>query len=104
MAADNQVEIGARPVPQEPMYIIANLGMSQAFGTVDVEHLTFPTTMKIDYIRVYQDPDAINYGCDPTDFPTEEYINTYVFSLLATLPCEKAKQTYARAAGTSMHT
>ena len=78
MAADNLVEIGPRPVPQEPMYLIANLGMSTNFGTVDLEHLTFPATMKIDYIRVYQDPDNINYGCDPDDFPTEAYINTYV--------------------------
>lgn len=78
MAADTRVEIGPRPVPQEPMYIIANLGMSTNFGDVDLDHLTFPTTMKIDWIRVYQDPDAINYGCDPDDFPTEAYINTYL--------------------------
>ena len=78
MAADTRVEIGARPIPQEPMYIIANLGMSTNFGTVDLEHLTFPATMKIDYIRVYQDPNNINYGCNPDDFPTEAYINAYV--------------------------
>lgn len=78
MAADTTVEISGRPVPQEPMYIIANLGMSENFGTVDLTHLTFPTTLKIDYIRVYQDPNNINYGCDPDDFPTEDYINTYV--------------------------
>ena len=60
------------------MYIIANLGMSTNFGPVDLDHLTFPTTMKIDYIRVYQDPNSINYGCDPDDFPTESYINTYI--------------------------
>ncbi|OBZ79710.1 Beta-glucan synthesis-associated protein KRE6 [Grifola frondosa] len=56
MAADTVVEIGSRPVPQEPMYLIMNLGMSTNFGTVDLEHLTFPTTMKVDWIRVYQDP------------------------------------------------
>ncbi|GJE87669.1 glycoside hydrolase family 16 protein [Phanerochaete sordida] len=78
MAADSRVEIGARPIPQEPMYLIANLGMSRNFGEVDLDHLTFPTTMKIDYIRVYQDPDHINYGCDPDDFPTQAYINTYI--------------------------
>ena len=74
MAADNLVEIGPRPVPQEPMYLIANLGMSRNFGTVDLDHLTFPTTLKIDYIRVYQDPSNINIGCDPKDFPTAAYI------------------------------
>ncbi|KII90597.1 glycoside hydrolase family 16 protein [Plicaturopsis crispa FD-325 SS-3] len=78
VAADTRVEIGPRPVPQEPMYLIANLGMSENFGTVDVEHLPFPVTMSIDYIRVYQPKDAINIGCDPEDFPTAAYINEYI--------------------------
>ncbi|EJF66804.1 glycoside hydrolase family 16 protein [Dichomitus squalens] len=77
-AADTVVEIGPRPVPQEPMYLIANLGMSTNFGFVDIEHLKFPTTMKVDWIRVYQDPDNINVGCDPSDFPTAAYINEYL--------------------------
>ena len=93
MAADTAVEIAARPVPQEPMvcssnassilisdpttlqYIIANLGMSTNFGTVDLKHLPFPATMRIDYIRVYQRSDSKNIGCDPSDFPTAAYIN-----------------------------
>lgn len=74
MRADTGVEISARPVPQEPMYLLANLGMSPNFGYVDVEHLTFPTAMLIDYIRVYQRSDSINIGCDPADFPTAAYI------------------------------
>ncbi|KAL5495092.1 hypothetical protein ACEPAI_554 [Sanghuangporus weigelae] len=78
MAADTRVEISARPVPQEPMYILLNLGMSENFGFVDVDHLTFPTTMKIDYVRVYQRPDQKNIGCDPPDFPTQAYINQYI--------------------------
>ncbi|KAI0756878.1 glycoside hydrolase family 16 protein [Daedaleopsis nitida] len=77
-AEDTKVEIGPRPVPQEPMYLIANLGMSTNFGFVDLEHLTFPTTMKVDWIRVYQDPDNLNVGCDPEDFPTAAYINEYI--------------------------
>lgn len=55
-------------------YLIVNLGMSRNFGYVDLDHLTFPTTMKVDYIRIYQDPDNINIGCDPPDFPTAAYI------------------------------
>ena len=55
--------------------MIANLGMSSNFGFVDLDHLTFPTTMKVDWIRVYQDPDNVNIGCDPPDFPTAAYIN-----------------------------
>ncbi|KIY69552.1 glycoside hydrolase family 16 protein [Cylindrobasidium torrendii FP15055 ss-10] len=75
---DERVDIGRRAVPQEPMYILANLGMSRNFGPVDFEHLTFPAQMKLDYIRVYQDEDAINVGCDPEDFPTKAYINKYI--------------------------
>jgi len=33
--------------------------------------------MRVDYIRVYQLKDQINYGCDPDGFPTEAYINNY---------------------------
>ncbi|KAJ6586931.1 beta-glucan synthesis-associated [Mycena vulgaris] len=78
VAADPAVEISARPVPQEPMYLIANLGMSTNFGPVDVDHQPFPVHLAIDYIRVYQPKSAINIGCDPPDFPTSEYINTYM--------------------------
>ncbi|KAF7320123.1 Glycoside hydrolase family 16 protein [Mycena kentingensis (nom. inval.)] len=78
MDADTAVEIGDRPIPQEPMYIIANLGMSLNFGAVDFERLIFPATMRVDYIRVYQPKNAINIGCDPADFPTQAYINEYI--------------------------
>ncbi|KAJ6604495.1 beta-glucan synthesis-associated protein [Mycena vulgaris] len=78
MAADTAVEISARPVPQEPLYIIANLGMSENFGVVDFEHLTFPSVMRIDYVRVYQPKNAINIGCDPAGFPTAAYIDEYL--------------------------
>ncbi|KAJ7618870.1 glycoside hydrolase family 16 protein, partial [Mycena polygramma] len=77
LAADPQTEIAARPVSQEPMYILANLGMSRNFGEVDLDHLTFPTTLSLDYVRLYQYEDAINIGCDPPDFPTQEYISRY---------------------------
>ncbi|KAF6762238.1 glucosidase [Ephemerocybe angulata] len=76
--ANALTEISARPVPQEPMYIIVNLGMSPNFGDIDFEHLTFPAVMEIDYIRVYQPSDSINIGCDPEDFPTKAYIEKHV--------------------------
>jgi hypothetical protein len=99
MGPDPTVGISARPIPQEPMvclfafqivtgslflsqYIIMNLGMSTNFGPVDLEHLPFPTHMRVDYIRVYQPSNARNIGCDPKDFPTADYINTYVSCLL----------------------
>ncbi|CAA7258630.1 unnamed protein product [Cyclocybe aegerita] len=78
MAADPKVNISARPIPQEPLYILANLGMSNNFGDVDLEHLTFPATMRVDYIRVYQPRGAINIGCDPKNFPTAAYIEQYI--------------------------
>jgi len=78
LGADSSVNISARPVPQEPMYLLANLGMSTNFGPVDLGQLTFPSKLVIDYIRVYQPQDAINIGCDPPDFPTEAYINQYI--------------------------
>ena len=55
-------------------YLIANLGISPNFEAPDFTALTFPTTMKIDWIRVYQPKNAINVGCDPKDFPTAAYI------------------------------
>ncbi|KAG2013318.1 beta-glucan synthesis-associated protein [Coprinopsis cinerea AmutBmut pab1-1] len=72
------VEISARPIPQEPMYIILNLGMSRNFGDVDFANLVFPQRMRIDYIRVYQPVDAINIGCNPKDFPTTDYIERHM--------------------------
>ncbi|KAG6378626.1 glycoside hydrolase family 16 protein [Boletus reticuloceps] len=78
MAADPAVQISSRPVPQEPMHIVVNLGMSTNFGLVDLDHLPFPAHMRVDYIRVYQPPNARNIGCDPKDFPTAKYIDTYI--------------------------
>ncbi|KAG2005856.1 beta-glucan synthesis-associated protein KRE6 [Coprinopsis cinerea AmutBmut pab1-1] len=77
MGADPLTEIGARPIPMEPMYIIANLGFSYNFGPIDFDNLVFPTTMSVDWIRVYQPEDEVNIGCDPVDFPTSNYINRY---------------------------
>lgn len=55
--------------------------MSPGFGKIDLEHLTFPAVMTVDWIRVYQPKDAINIGCDPKDFPTAAYIDQYVYNL-----------------------
>ncbi|KAF8127642.1 glycoside hydrolase family 16 protein [Boletus edulis] len=77
LAADPLTEIGARPIPQEPMYIIANLGFSISFGGIDFANIQLPATMTIDYIRVYQNPNARNIGCDPPEFPTAAYIDAY---------------------------
>lgn len=78
MGPDKRTEIGARPVPQEPMYIIMNLGFSLNFGWIDFNTVVLPTAMLVDYVRVYQPKDAHNIGCDPPDFPTAAYIDTYL--------------------------
>jgi hypothetical protein len=54
------------------------LAISLNFGFVDFENLEFPATMSVDYVRVYQPKDAINTGCDPKEYPTAAYIETYV--------------------------
>ncbi|KAL0566865.1 hypothetical protein V5O48_015130 [Marasmius crinis-equi] len=72
------VQIKARPVPQEPMYLIVNLGMSTNFGDVDLEHLIFPAVMRIDWVRVYQEKGKKNVGCSPENFPTKAYIDRHM--------------------------
>ena len=54
--------------------MILNLGLSENFARIDYDRLTFPATMSIDYVRVYQPANAINIGCDPEGFPTAAYI------------------------------
>ena len=58
--------------------MIVNLGISSNFGVIDFEHLTFPTVMSVDYVRVYQNPDNVRTGSDPDDFYTQAYINKWV--------------------------
>ncbi|KAF8318787.1 beta-glucan synthesis-associated [Clavulina sp. PMI_390] len=75
IGADSGANISARLIPEEPMYIIMNLGFSYGFGGNPSPYLTFPTTMKWDYIRVYQDPNSPSFSCNPVSHPTENYIN-----------------------------
>ncbi|QRW07384.1 glycoside hydrolase family 16 protein [Ceratobasidium sp. AG-Ba] len=78
LASDSRVDIGPRAIPQEPMYMMLNLGISPNFGAIDWEHLVFPTWMLIDWVRVYQPKGSYNIGCNPPDYPTADYINTYI--------------------------
>ena len=34
--------------------------------------------MRFDYVRVYQQTGQTNIGCDPPDFPTEDYIQRHI--------------------------
>ena len=71
--------IGQRIIPEEPMALVMNLGMSGSFAALNFTGLAplFPMTMRFDYVRIYQDPDNIAVGCDPDDHPTSNYIATY---------------------------
>ncbi len=43
--------------------------------------------LQIDYVRVYQDPEAINLGCSPPDYPTAQWIAWWV-------GCQRGMQYY----------
>ncbi|KAK9814665.1 hypothetical protein WJX72_009478 [[Myrmecia] bisecta] len=65
--------VGQRQIPEEPMYLILNLALSDAWVAQDPD-LQFPATLEVDYVRVYQDPANLRLGCSPPDFPTAQYI------------------------------
>ncbi|ORY69175.1 beta-glucan synthesis-associated [Leucosporidium creatinivorum] len=93
MVANKDAKISQRPVTGEPMYVLFNLGMSTNFGTVNLTYLEFPATMRIDYVRIYQDPDQINIGCSPEAYPTADYIASHLEAY--TNPNHTTWQSYA---------
>ena len=73
--ANTNQTVGQRQIPVEPMYIILNVASSEAgFQPRDASY-TYPQTMSIDYVRLYQNTNTHSTGCDPTDYPTATYIN-----------------------------
>nr|XP_019047309.1 glucosidase [Kwoniella bestiolae CBS 10118]OCF26239.1 glucosidase [Kwoniella bestiolae CBS 10118] len=77
VAENTKVGIGRRIIPEEPMALIFNFGMSNNFQAVDFENLIWPNYVRIDYIRVYQRTDSGTIGCDPSDYPTANYITKH---------------------------
>ncbi|KAJ6619541.1 glycoside hydrolase family 16 protein [Mycena sp. CBHHK59/15] len=76
---DSTVEISQRLIPEEPMYIVLNLGMSTSFQAQDFMHMTFPNKMYVDYVRVYQREDVTEgTTCNPSKYPTSNYINDHI--------------------------
>lgn len=63
-----------RQVPNEPMYLMANIALSDHFAGGQKAVKVDPGELMLDWIRVYQDPENVNTGCDPSDYPTQEYI------------------------------
>lgn len=70
--------VGWRPLSREPMSIVMNLGVSNNWVYIDWPSLSFPSTFRIDYVRLYQPPNQINVGCDPAGFPTSDYIEQHI--------------------------
>jgi beta-glucanase (GH16 family) len=69
--------VGARVVSEEPMSMVLNLGISSAWGEILMGDLVFPTTMHIDYVRIYQQEGQEIITCDPPGYPTTEYIQNH---------------------------
>ncbi|CAA7270511.1 unnamed protein product [Cyclocybe aegerita] len=70
--------VGQRLIPEEPMAIVLNLGISSNWQTIDLSSMMFPAELKFDYVRVYQRKGQTNVGCNPKDYPTTEYINNHM--------------------------
>lgn len=66
--------IGQRIISEEPMSIILNLGFSEGWTWIDWSKLTFPTVMRVDYVRWYQREGQEMVTCDPPGYETTEYI------------------------------
>ncbi|KAK6537547.1 hypothetical protein TWF694_011729 [Orbilia ellipsospora] len=70
--------IGARHISQEPMSVTLNLGISNSWAYIDFPGLVFPTTMYIDYVRIYQLEGEEMITCDPPGYPTTDYIKKHI--------------------------
>lgn len=76
---DPSLDMSQRLIPEEPMHIVLNLGMSPGFQPADFQNLKFPATMFIDYVRVYQLPGTSDgTTCDPKSHPTADYIQAHI--------------------------
>lgn len=70
--------VGQRELSKEPMSIVMNLGISNSWTYIDWNGLTWPSTMRIDYVRIYQPPGQTSITCDPADYPTYDYIQDHI--------------------------
>ncbi|EJU00032.1 glycoside hydrolase family 16 protein [Dacryopinax primogenitus] len=98
LGPNTYTQVNQRLIPEEPMYIIMNLGISPSFGAIDFADLVFPTWMLVDYVRVYQKPGSKNIGCDPPDHPTANYIAEHpdVYNNPNITTWEQAGQTFPK--------
>ena len=66
--------VDTRPISNEPMAMVLNLGFSTAWTGINYDELRFPTTMYVDYVRWYQRPGRQSVTCDPPGYETTDYI------------------------------
>ncbi|PGH29245.1 hypothetical protein GX50_08008 [[Emmonsia] crescens] len=71
--------IGQRVIPVEPMALVMNFGMSSSFAQLNMSGLAtvMPATLRFDYVRIYQDADAVSVTCDPPGWETTGYISRH---------------------------
>ena len=73
--------VGQRVLPEEPMSVILNFGMSDSFSAINFTGIAplLPAKMRIDNLRIYQDKSNENMviGCDPPGYETTAYINAH---------------------------
>ncbi|KAK3671633.1 beta-glucan synthesis-associated protein [Recurvomyces mirabilis] len=69
--------IGQRPVSEEPMSMVINLGFSNSWVNIDWPNLKFPTVMRVDYVRWYQKEGEEMVTCDPPGYETTQYIRDH---------------------------
>jgi len=69
--------VQSRPVSEEPMSIVLNLGFSPSWTGINLQELVFPTIMYVDYVRWYQKPGQNLVTCDPPGYETTDYIRNH---------------------------
>lgn len=69
--------VGWRKISKEPMSIVLNLGVSNSWAYIDWASIIFPSTHKVDSVRIYQPSGATSLTCDPKDYPTYDYIQDH---------------------------
>eukprot|EP00879_Flechtneria_rotunda_P019055 GHRR01020007.1.p1 GENE.GHRR01020007.1~~GHRR01020007.1.p1 ORF type:complete len:303 (+),score=84.17 GHRR01020007.1:142-1050(+) len=72
-SADGQ-SVGDRLIPKEAMYLIINVAMANQSWSKVSETLQFPAVMSVDYVRIWQRSNAVDVGCNPTGYPTEQIL------------------------------
>ncbi len=72
--------VGQRVIPQEPMAVIMNFGMSTGFSALNLTGIatTLPATMRFDYVRIYQQEGSTSITCDPEGYETTQYIRNHM--------------------------